>query len=79
MLLMLVKIRNKGFLQNYYKAISSTISKVEKSKVKQMSNTKLWLNNLLALIDASIMEMKEKTVVSDISEMHEDETLIEDL
>jgi hypothetical protein len=34
------------------KLLGTTISKVEKSKIKEMQNTKVFLNNLLARIDS---------------------------
>ncbi len=76
MLLVMVQIKDKMFLQNYYKNVVATILKVEKSKVKEMKNTKTWLNNLLALIDVEIMEMREKVGGEKIGEVEEDETIV---
>lgn len=65
-LLVLVQLSNRDFLAAYAKNIISTISKVEKSKLKEMQNTKNWLNNLLALIDAKALEMRERKVPTPI-------------
>lgn len=78
MLLVLVQIQNKSFLMGYAKNINVTIGKVERSKVKEMQNTKDWLNNLLALIDAKRMEIRERTIVTPTEE-GEHETLINEL
>lgn len=78
MLLVLVQIQNKSFLTGYAKNINVAIGNVERSKVKEMQNTKGWLNNLLALIDAKRMEIRERTIVTSTEE-EEHETLINEL
>lgn len=50
-LTLLSKIKDKSFLLTYSKNITSTIHKVEKSKYKEMQNTKIFLNSLLGNVD----------------------------
>ena len=50
-LTLLSKIKDKSFLLTYSKNITSTIYKVEKSKYKEMQNTKIFLNSLLGNVD----------------------------
>ena len=49
---LLTTVKSRDFLMLFGRLITATISKVEKSKVKEMQNTKAFLNNLLASVDA---------------------------
>jgi len=44
----------------FSKLLVKTIDKVQKIKIKEMENTKVWLNRLLALLDTKQFELKTK-------------------
>lgn len=48
---LLTTVKSRDFLMLFGRLIAATISKVEKSKIKEMQNTKSFLNNLLAAVD----------------------------
>jgi hypothetical protein len=56
---LLKTVKNKDYLVMFGRLIGTTISKVEKSKIKEMQNTKAFLNNLLAGVDGKKLELKE--------------------
>lgn len=49
---LLTTVKSREFLIMFGRLVTSTIAKVEKSKIREMQNTKLFLNSLLAKVDA---------------------------
>jgi hypothetical protein len=56
---LLTTVKSREFLMMFGRLITSTILKVEKSKIKEMQNTKVFLNTLLAKVDSKKFELKE--------------------
>ena len=55
---LLSTVKNQVFLAKYAKILASAISRVSKSKFKEMQNTKGFLNSLLAAIDTTRYELR---------------------